>query len=95
MDVSTLPHSYSEYHILLVWALSVQLALQPHNQVTKDPSYTSRLLDLSIPVLCDSHSSARVCRAVTLGLEHMVLSFSLSPKERSSLTNLAAGRWRL
>lgn len=83
-------YSYSEHHFLLVWALGTHLVF--HVQFTKDPTFTSRLLELVIPILSDSQISCHVYQAITLGLEYLVLSFSLSTREKASLRSLSATR---
>lgn len=84
-------YSYSEHHLLLVWALATHLVL--HGQLTKDSSFTEQLLELVSPILSDPHVSCHFYQAITLGLEYMVLSFSLTTAEKSSLRNLAASRY--
>lgn len=78
---------------MLVWALATHLVLlQTHGQPTKDPSFTSQLLELVVPILSDTLISSQFCQSLMLGLEYMVLSFSLSSTERRSLTHVAASR---
>ncbi|XP_019850343.1 PREDICTED: huntingtin-like isoform X2 [Amphimedon queenslandica] len=83
--------SYSEHHLLLVWALATHIVL--HGQLTKDTSFTNHLLELVVPILSDSQVSCHFYQAVTLGLEYAVLSFSLTTSEKSLLRNLAATRF--
>lgn len=79
--------------MLLVWALATHIILlQTPGQLTKDPSFTSHLLEVVVPILSDSHVSLRFFQALTLGLEYMVLSFSLSSNERSVLRRVSANR---
>lgn len=82
--------SYSEHHMLLVWTLATHLVL--HGQFNKDLTFTGQLLELITPILSDAQVSCPFYQAITMGLEYMVLSFSLSTNEKKSLRNLSAKR---
>lgn len=85
--------SYSEHHVLLVFSLGIHLALlQSHSQPTKDPTFTTHLLELCPPILCDCHVSSTTARGIFLGLEHLVLSFSLSSTDKAVINALATDR---
>ena len=78
-----------------MWALAAHLVLlQSPGQLTKDPLFTNHLLDVVIPIVSDSRcASTYLFQAIMLGLEYMVLSFSISSSERAALRRIAATRY--
>ena len=83
--------SYTESHVMLVWSLAVML-LQHHSIHVRDASFSSRLLGAVPDLLSHQHTSSQLFRAVTLGLEQLLLTFSLTKRERAFLTELAVNR---
>lgn len=46
-----------------------------------------------MPLLLHPHTSTHTFHSITLGLEHLVLSFSVTAQERVSLAHTAASRF--
>ena len=76
---------------MLVWSLAITL-LQNHSIHERDASFRSRLLGAVPDILFHQHTSSQLFREVTLGLEQLLLTFSLTKHERASLTELAVSR---
>ena len=85
-------YRYTEFHTTLVWSLAI-LLLQNHSVHLQDTLFSSNLLRAVQNILYHQHTTTQLFRVITLGLEQLLLSFSLTKSEHSSLTELAINRY--
>ncbi len=65
----------------------------PPTHTHRDPEFSGRLLEAIIPILLHPHTSTHIFHSLTLGLEYLVVNFSVTVQERVSLARTAASRF--
>ncbi|KAL5499651.1 hypothetical protein EMCRGX_G011104 [Ephydatia muelleri] len=78
---------HQESHIRLLW--SVACSLLTHSRNLKDANLSTKLLEAVLPILSHPHTSSQLYQCVILGLEHLLLNFSVRATDRSVVCTTA------
>ena len=83
---------HTDTHLLLVWSVTVSLLIF-HSKYLKDaPAFSRRLLSAVQRVLVHPNTSGPLFQSLALGLEHLLLNFSLGWEERGLIKTTAVSR---
>lgn len=84
--------SYTEGHLMVLWSLSVKI-ITDHSQNLKDQGFTLNILELITRIMVHPTVSTALFHSICLGLELLVLNFSLSAQEKTAVINSASSRF--